>query len=169
MWTFTAQDREEAIESVIALRRGIDLLSARPEVDPARIGASAFSYGAWLTVIAAAADPRLSLLVLRSGGPQILRQLAGATRAATLEFAAYAETMRTVDQLRYAPAIAPSIPVLVQNGVADTTYPADGVRAWQGAMGGTKTARMYEGAGHSLNAVANDDALAFIRERWQLR
>lgn len=167
VWTFTAQDREEAIESVIDLRRGIDVLSARADVDPSRIGASAFSYGAWLTVIAAAADPRLALLVLRSGGPQILRELAGPTRAATPEFAAYADTMRTVDQLRYAPAIAPSVPVLVQNGAADTTYPADGVRAWQGAIGGTKTARMYDGAGHTLNATATADALAFIRERWR--
>src|SRR5687767_14220585 len=43
VWTFTAQDREEAIESVVDLRRGIDLLIARADVGPARIGLYGFS------------------------------------------------------------------------------------------------------------------------------
>jgi dienelactone hydrolase len=167
VWTFTAQDREEAIESVIDIRRAIDLLIARSDVDPARIGLHGFSYGAWLSVIAAAADRRASVIVLRSGGPQILRELAGPVRASAASFAAYLELMASVDQSRFAPALPAATAVLVQNGSADTTYPADGVRAWHGAIGGTKTARMYEGAGHLLNAAANDEAKAFLRDRWR--
>jgi dienelactone hydrolase len=167
VWTFTAQDREEAIESVVDLRRAIDLLVARADVDPARIGLHGFSYGAWLSVIAAAADRRASVIVLRSGGPQILRELAGPARASAASFAAYLDLMATVDQSRFAPAIPGTTAVLVQNGSADTTYPADGVRAWHGAIGGTKTARIYDGAGHLLNAAANDEAKAFLRDRWR--
>jgi dienelactone hydrolase len=167
VWTFTAQDREEAIESVVDLLRGIDLLVARTDVDSARIGLHGFSYGAWLAVIAAAADRRASVVVLRSGGPQILRELAGPSRASAASFAAYLETMTTVDQSRFAPALPGATAVLVQNGSADPTYPADGVRAWQAAIGGAKTARFYDGAGHLLNTVANDEAKAFLRDRWR--
>ena len=169
IWTLTPQDREEAIESVIDLLRGIDVLSARTDVDPTRIGIYAFSYGASLAVMAGAADRRISLLVLRSGGPQILREIAGPSRAASPSFASYLEIMASVDQMKLAPAIAASVPVLVQNGAADSTYPADGVRAWQAGVAGTKVARMYEGLGHGLGVSATDDALAFVRERWQLR
>ena len=167
LWTFTSQDRVEAIESVVDIVRGVDLLRARADVDPARVGVYAFSYGAWLAVMSAAIDDRISLLVLRSGGPQILRELAGAARASRADFQTYVELMSAVDQSRYAPKIPATVSVLVQNGSADRTYPADGVPAWQAAIGGTKVARIYEGAGHLLDRAASDDALAFIRERWQ--
>lgn len=169
IWTLTSGDREEAIESVIDLLRGVDVLSARTDVDTTRIGISGFSYGASLAAMAGAADRRVSLVVLRSGGPQILREIAGPARAASASFAPYLEVMSSVDQLRFAAAIPGSAQVLVQNGSADTTYPADGVRSWQAAVGGTKVARMYEGLGHALGPSANDDALAFVRERWHLR
>ena len=72
IWTFTVQDREEAIQTVADARRAIDVLVARTDVDAARIGYYGFSYGAWLGAIAAAVDRRVGLVVLRSGGPQVL-------------------------------------------------------------------------------------------------
>ncbi len=169
IWTLTSADREEAIESVIDLLRGVDVLSARTDVDMTRIGMYGFSYGASLAAMVGAADRRVSLLVLRSGGPQILREIAGPTRAASADFPSYLALMASVDQLKIAPAIPGPARVLVQNGAADATYPADGVRSWQAAVGGTKVARMYEGLGHALGPSANDDALAFVREQWQVR
>jgi len=167
IWTFTAQDREEAIETVVDVRRGIDLLLARTDVDAARIGLHGFSYGAWLVAMTGAIDARATMIVLRSGGPQILREIAGTSRAADPSFARYLDVMATVDQSRYAAAIAPSTPVLVQNGTADTTYSADAMRAWQNAVAGAKTARMYEGAGHTLSAAADAERISFLRERWR--
>ena len=163
IWTFTAQDREEAIDTVIDVRRAIDLLVARTDVDPARIGYYGFSYGAWLGAISAAVDRRVGLVVLRSGGPQILAEIARASaRTLTPE---YTGLMATVDQMSYAPSIA--VPVLVQNGSRDTTYTAEQMRAWQERIGGTKTMRTYD-AGHTLDATANADALTWIAERWRL-
>ena len=163
IWTFTAQDREEAIDTVIDARRAIDLLVGRPDVDATRIGYYGFSYGAWLGAISAAVDKRVGLVVLRSGGPQILAEIArGSARTLTPEYAAL---MATVDQMSYAPSIV--VPVLVQNGSRDTTYSAEQMRAWQERIGGAKTAKMYD-AGHTLDATANADALAWITERWRL-
>ncbi|MEP6695151.1 MAG: dienelactone hydrolase family protein [Chloroflexota bacterium] len=163
IWTFTAQDRVEAIQTVVDVRRAIDLLVARADVDRTRIGHYGFSYGAWLGAIAGAVDTRVSLLVLRSGGPQILTELARASgRTLTPE---YSTLMATVDQMRYAPSIAGS--VLVQNGARDTTFTAEQMRAWQERIGGAKTVKTYD-AGHSLSTTANADAVAWIAERWRL-
>jgi dienelactone hydrolase len=163
IWTFTAQDRDEAIQTVVDARRAIDLLVSRTDVDRTRLGFYGFSYGAWLGAITAAVDRRVGLVVLRSGGPQILTEIARASaRTITPE---YAELMARVDQMSYAPGIAAS--VLVQNGSRDTTYTAEQVRAWQERIGGAKTVKNYD-AGHTLDAPSLADALTWIAERWRL-
>ena len=163
IWTFTEQDRSEAIQTVVDARRAIDVLVARSDVDRTRIGYYGFSYGAWLGAITAAIDKRVSLLVLRSGGPQILAEIARASsRTLTPE---YTTVMARVDQMAYAPAI--SAPVLVQNGSRDTTFTAEQMRAWQERVGGTKTLKTYD-AGHTLDAQSLADALSWIAERWRL-
>jgi dienelactone hydrolase len=163
IWTFTGQDREEAIDTVVDARRAIDLLVARPDVDRTRIGYYGFSYGAWLGAITAAVDKRVGLLALRSGGPQILAEIARAS-ARTLS-PEYTGLMASVDQMIYAPSIA--VPVLVQNGSRDTTYTPEQMRVWQERIGGAKTVKTYD-AGHTLDAAATTDALAWITERWKL-
>jgi dienelactone hydrolase len=163
IWTLTAQDREEAIETVQDVRRAIDLLIARPDVDRTRIGYYGFSYGAWLGAITAAVDRRVTLLVLRSGGPQILTEIARTTgRTVTPDYLAL---MATVDQMSYAPSIVG--PVLVQNGKTDTTYTAEQIRAWQERVGGMKTVGNYN-AGHTLDAPANADVTNWIAQNWRL-
>jgi dienelactone hydrolase len=163
IWTFTEQDRSEAIQTVVDARRAIDVLVARSDVDRTRVGYYGFSYGAWLGAITAAIDKRVTLLVLRSGGPQILAEIARASsRTLTPEYTA---VMARVDQMAYAPAI--STPVLVQNGSRDTTFTAEQVRAWQERVGGTKTVKTYD-AGHTLDAQSLADALSWIAERWRL-
>ena len=163
IWTFTEQDRTEAVQTVVDARRAIDVLVARSDVDRTRIGYYGFSYGAWLGAITAAVDKRVSLVVLRSGGPQILAEIARASsRTLTPEYTA---TMARVDQMAYAPAI--SAPVLVQNGSRDTTFTAEQMRAWQERVGGAKTVKTYD-AGHTLDAQSLADALSWIAERWRL-
>jgi len=163
IWTFTAQDRAEAVQTVIDARRAIDLLVARADVDAARIGYYGFSYGAWLGAITAAVDKRVSLVVLRSGGPQILAEIARSSSRTTTP--AYEVLMSAVDQMAYAANI--TTPVLVQNGSRDTTYTTEQMRAWQERVGGTKTAKTYD-AGHTLDAQSLADALSWIAERWRL-
>ena len=163
IWTFTAQDRAEAVQTVIDARRSIDLLAARADVDAARIGYYGFSYGAWLGAITTVVDRRIGLLVLRSGGPQILAEIARASSRTTTP--QYEVLMTAVDQMAYAANV--TTPVLVQNGSRDTTYTAEQMRAWQSIVGGAKTAKMYD-TGHTLDSTANADALAWIAERWRL-
>jgi dienelactone hydrolase len=163
IWTFTAQDREEAIQTVVDARRAIDLLASRKDVDRTRIGFYGFSYGAWLGAITTAVDRRVGLVVLRSGGPQILTAIARAS-GRTLP-TGYSTLMATVDQMSYAPGIA--APVLVQNGSRDTTYTSEQMRDWQERIGGVKTVKNYD-AGHGLDGSSLADALDWIVERWRL-
>jgi dienelactone hydrolase len=170
IWTFTSQDRSEAIASVVSARRALDLLAARADVDRTRLGFFGFSYGAWLGVMADAVDGRIALTVLRSGGPQILEAIARSAGHSggysSAGFADYQALMKSVDQIRYAPSVRG--PVLVQNGSQDPTYTADEMRIWQEAIGGDKTVRTYA-AGHALDETSMVDVIAWLREKWGLR
>ena len=56
------------IRDVIAMRRAVDLLTERPDVDPDRIGFVGWSAGARAGAILAGVEPRFHSLVLVSGG-----------------------------------------------------------------------------------------------------
>jgi dienelactone hydrolase len=61
--------RENYIQSVVDLRRGIDLLRSRPDVDPNRIAFVGHSSGAHWGGILSAVDKRLKTAVLMAGVP----------------------------------------------------------------------------------------------------
>jgi dienelactone hydrolase len=60
-------DREAYIQAVIDLRRGIDLLLARSDVDPKRLAYVGHSYGAQWGSILSAVDKRMKASVLMAG------------------------------------------------------------------------------------------------------
>jgi dienelactone hydrolase len=59
--------RLEMLRTVISLRRGVDILAARPDVDPQRIGFVGHSYGAMIGTVAAAVDKRFKAAVFEVG------------------------------------------------------------------------------------------------------
>ena len=54
-------------QAVVDVRRGIDLLTARKDTDPKRIGFVGLSYGAHVGALLASSEPRLRALVLAGG------------------------------------------------------------------------------------------------------
>ena len=60
-------DRQAEIHAVVDLRRGIDLLLARPDVDPRRLAYVGHSYGAQWGAILSAVDKRIKTAVLMAG------------------------------------------------------------------------------------------------------
>ncbi len=60
-------DREIEIQAVVDLRCGIDLLLARPDVDPKRLAYVGHSYGAQWRSILSAVDRRMKTSVLMAG------------------------------------------------------------------------------------------------------
>jgi pimeloyl-ACP methyl ester carboxylesterase len=63
------ENRDTFVQAVVDLRRGIDLLSSRAEVDQTRIAYVGHSYGAQWGAILAAVDKRMKTCVLMGGTP----------------------------------------------------------------------------------------------------
>lgn len=64
-------ERDGYVQMVIDLRRAVDLLVARKDVDPKRIGYVGHSLGATWGVPLAAAEPRIKAFVLMGGLPKV--------------------------------------------------------------------------------------------------
>lgn len=69
--TLTPADSAGQVQYVVDARRTLDLLAARPDVDPARLGLVGGSHGGALGALVAGVEPRVRAAALRSadGGP----------------------------------------------------------------------------------------------------
>ena len=73
--TYTERDRDEQVQLIIDLRRGIDLLVDRSDVDPDRIAYIGVSYGATIGGLLSGVDRRVKAYVLAVGDGGILEHL----------------------------------------------------------------------------------------------
>ena len=64
MITFTEKDRDEQIQLMVDLRRGVDLLTSRADVDPKRVAYVGGSYGGAMGALFAGIEPRVKTFVL---------------------------------------------------------------------------------------------------------
>lgn len=79
-------DRDIQIQAVIDLRRGIDLLLARPDVDRKRLAYVGHSYGAQWGSILSAADQRMKVSVLMAGVAELADILLRSDEPGIVEF-----------------------------------------------------------------------------------
>lgn len=77
--TMTKQDWIEQVQLIVDLRRGVDLLSSRSDVDPGRIGFIGFSYGAAMGGLLAGVETRIKSYVLAVGLGGIVEGLCDAS------------------------------------------------------------------------------------------
>jgi dienelactone hydrolase len=157
-------DRKTYIQYVVELRRTIDLLAARPEVDASRIGYTGFSYGAVVGGTLAGVDHRVKAFALQSGGPRFsLVQRDQCTQLSRKRLRAYVKALAVVDSIRYVGHAAPSA-LLFQNGTRDPLYTRRSIRAYVAAASQPKLLRWYR-SGHGLTPRANADRTAFLRSQ----
>ena len=175
--TFTPRDRAAYIQNVVDLRRAVDLLEQRDEIDRDRIALVGFSYGGVLAGILAGVEPRFDAIAILSGPGRItdpLRQegrrwvgtVAPAKRAARqAQLARYLAGMRAVDAVPYVGRAR--VPLLFQFGRRDSMP-----RAWlaghASAAPAPKTVRWYE-APHELCDCATRDRKAWLLARLNAR
>ena len=114
--------RDNFIQSVVDLRRGIDVLRARADVDPNRIAYVGHSSGAHWGAILSAVDRRLKTVVLMAGVPSertIMMEsddpdFVNARKATPPEeFEKYLKTVGPLDAINYVPHATPT-PLLFQ-------------------------------------------------------
>ena len=148
---------------VIAVRRGVDLLRSRKDVDPSRIGYVGWSAGARTGAIAAGVEPRLRTVVLMSGGATPVSSYAA--RAPASLRPAIRRYLRAVDPLRYVPRATSTL--LLQDGQRDQIVPRSALEALAHAAPTGTVVRWYD-ADHGLNAKAYRDQLTWLAQKLEL-
>jgi pimeloyl-ACP methyl ester carboxylesterase len=153
------KDRATFVHYVVEVRRALDLLAARPEIDAARIAYSGFSLGSQVGAVLGAVDDRVRAVVLQSGvgratayAPQVCSTLSKA------KLAAYVRGMAPLDPVQYVGHAAPT-PLLIQNGRRDTIGLA-AIRPLHAAASRPKVVQWFS-SGHELTARART-----LRDDW---
>jgi dienelactone hydrolase len=166
-----ATDREQYVQAVVDVRRAYDLLIARGDVDPARLGYVGHSFGAHLGALVAAADDRPRVFVLAAGVASLTDYLRTAPVAALAEarastppadFARYLDSMAPLDARAYA-ARAHWTSVLLQYARDDELVPPPEADRYRAIAPASAELRWYDG-GHELN----DPRAAIDRRAWLL-
>jgi pimeloyl-ACP methyl ester carboxylesterase/precorrin-6B methylase 2 len=162
-------DRDIHIQAVIDIRRGIDLLAARSDVDAGRIAYVGHGYGANWGAILASVEPRLRAFVLVAGFPSLaelmdsddsdmanMRFSMGSER-----FARYRASMSAVDPDRFT-RFWLGAPILFQFGRFDRFVPRAAAERLVRLIARPQKVVFYD-AGHSVNdPQAMADRAAFL-------
>jgi dienelactone hydrolase len=137
--------------SLADVRLAVQYLVARAEVDAARIAVVGYSLGSFLSIAAAAEEPRLRAVVVAAGGdlPE------GTSLSAMARMAA--DPVRALGKREGRPG------VLVQGRPARTLTPDQAERLFAAAAE-TKELRWYD-AGHRLPASVSEEVARWIAER----
>jgi len=131
-------------ESVLAERRAVDVLVARADVDPDRLGFVGHSWGGVLAAIMSGADPRLAAVVVASFTKRLTRYLGGTQD--------YFDRLTVFDQHRWL-AMPGRRQVLLQAGANDQWHPSQATDELFAAIAGQKLRQDYP-LGHDLVAPA---------------
>jgi dienelactone hydrolase len=165
-------DRDVHIQAVVDLRRGLDLLQARPDVDTSRMAYVGHSYGAQWGAILSAVEPRLKAVVLMAGIPDDRAILLDSDDPSTVAYrerwteqqlAHYLEVNGVLNAVGYVRYAAPT-PLLLQFARYERLFDAAAMRRYAEAASEPKTVLWYP-TGHELN-----DAQALLdRTVWVAR
>jgi dienelactone hydrolase len=150
--------RNNFIQSVVDLRRGIDLLRARSDVDPDRIGYVGHSSGAHWGAILSAVDKRLKTVVLMAGVPTEATILMESDDPDYVSFRQstpkeqldkYFRTVSPLDAINYVSHAAPT-PLLFQFARFEWYFNEASMRRYAAAASEPKLVLWYD-TGHGLN------------------
>jgi dienelactone hydrolase len=164
----------ELIQQIIDMRRGVDLLLARKDVDPQRIAYVGHSYNATVGAFLSGIEKRFKAFVLMAGGLsdevdmkskeyQGFRQKIGPEK-----FDAFEAKYRWLDPGKFVSHASPAF-VFLQYGTKDLPFlTPERAREYARVVSEPKKFQLYE-APHALNAEARRDRLTFLAEQLKLK
>ena len=161
------------VQAVVDMRRGVDLLAARRDVDRKRIAYVGHSYNAEVGAFLSGLDKRLKVFVLMAGPMsdevnlrskefQNYRQKVGPEK-----FDAYMAKYSWTDMGKYVSHAAPAF-VFLQYGSQEKFLNADRAREYLAVVSEPKELKIYD-AEHALNAEARRDRIHFLIEQLKLK
>jgi dienelactone hydrolase len=167
------QQITDLIQQIVDMRRGADLLLARPDVDPQRLAYVGHSYNAAVGAFLSGIDKRFKAFVLMAGALsdeqdtkskeiQAYRQKVGAEK-----FDAFVAKYSWLDPGKFVSHAAPA-PVLLQFGSQETFLNPERARGYAAIVSEPKQFKEYD-APHALNAEARRDRIAFLTSQLHLK
>lgn len=168
--TFTPQDREEQIQLMVDLRRGVDLLTQHEKVDPARIGYVGYSYGAAMGGLLAGIEHRIKAYGLMVGDGGLVNhftdgdQPVGGFEVIDPEARErWLQAMESIEPIYYVGHASPSA-LFFQNARYDSSVTEEDAFAYQAAGSEPKKVRWYD-SGHGLPTQAYLDMVNWLSEQ----
>jgi dienelactone hydrolase len=166
-------NRDIFIQTIIDLRRGVDLLASRRDVDAKRIGYVGHSYGAALGATLASVEKRIKAYVLMAGDPSWTTSLRSGTDPSSEQLRKsftkeqidkYIEITAPFDAIHYINHAAPSA-IFFQFSRYDVEIPAEAGTRYSQAASEPKLIKWYD-VGHELDsAEALRDRAAWLRRQ----
>jgi formylglycine-generating enzyme required for sulfatase activity/dienelactone hydrolase len=142
-WPSGTTLRDRMLRRSTELRRTLDYLETRPDIDSAKVAFYGLSFGSWLAPIFLAEEPRFRAAILWAGGFE--------TAAMPPEF----------DPVNYAPRV--TLPVLMVNGREDFDFPYATAQVPMFKMLGTPEGKkrhlVFEGGHNMMHPQPADKAM----------
>jgi len=164
---------DDLLQQVIDMRRGVDLLLARDDVDAKRVAFVGHSYNAAIGAILSGVDRRFKAFVLMAGGlsddvalrtPQYQRFR---ERVGVEKFDAIAKKYDWLDPGKFVSHAAPAV-VFMQFATKEDFLTPELAHEYEKVVSEPKRFKIYE-APHSLNREARRDRIAFLSEELKLK
>lgn len=159
-------DRAMVIHQVLELRRAVDLLASRDDVDPQRIGLVGHDFGAMYGGILAGVDPRPKTYVLMAPTGRFADWFLLFWPSTGDKREEYKAGMNPIDPINYYPQADPAS-LYFQFGGNDTYVSESAAQEQFDAASEPKTIKIYQ-AEHELNDAARRDRLQWLRAELSL-
>jgi len=167
---YTSQDREEQIQLIVDLRRAVDLLLARPDVDPERLAYVGVSYGGAMGGLFAGVEDRLQAYVLVVGDGGLVTHETGLDDVFRGLYSlpqekreAWLEAMWPIEPIHFVGHAAPAA-LLFQSGRQDRLVPLPDAVRYQLAGSEPKDIMWYD-AGHNLGGPSLRDQGLWLQQQ----
>ena len=159
----TPRDSLEQVQLIVDLRRAVDVLEARDDVDPDRIVFIGGSYGGAVGGLLAGVEHRFKAFVLMTGDGGVVTHFVTAGDVDGLpatERDRWLAAMAPIEPIRFVGLAAPR-PLLFQNANFDEFVTRENATRYQDAGSEPKTIRWYD-TGHSLEGFVFEDQAAWL-------
>ena len=167
------QQADDLVQQIVDMRRGVDLLVARKDIDPKRIAYVGHSYNATVGGFLSGIDRRFKAFVLMAGGLsdevdmktkeyEAYRQKIGPER-----FDAFVAKYTWLDPGKFVFHATPAV-VFMQYATQEKYLTPEVARRYAAIVSEPKRFKLYD-APHALNAEARRDRLAFLSEQLRVK
>jgi dienelactone hydrolase len=167
------QQVADLVQQVIDMRRGVDLLLARKDVDPKRLAYVGHSYNAVVGAYLSGVDRRFKAFVLMAAtmSDEVTRKIPEYQKyreeVGVEKFDAFEKKYYWTDQGKYVSHAAPAV-VFLQYATQEPFITPERARQYAEVVSEPKRFKLYD-APHALNAEARRDRIAFLSEQLKLR